>query len=558
MRYIYIPGLICFLWGALLPCSALSAQEQSLHDIIDDSLRQAQGDLADRSASVIDDYGFARRVYLDLTGRIPSPTQLASFVESEQANKREVLVDQLLNTPEYARHLQYVFDVMFMERLPKKHVAPEDFQGYLRTAFSSNKPYDALASEILGADGSKPELRPASRFLLDREIKREESVRAIGRIFLGRDLQCAQCHNHPNVDDYLQQHYFGVAAFLQRSYLFTDPKSKVVSIGDKVEGDVKFTSVFTGEESQTQPRILELAEIVDPEPAEEPYEVKPDTNNRGIPKYTRRLQLAPAMVDAGNTAFRQNIVNRIWAMLMGQGFVEPLDMFHLGNPPSHPELLELLADDFMQQRYDLKYLIKELVMTQAYQRESEFVDVADAEERPLYLNSSAKPLSPEQFAWSLMQAVGVVEQSRSVAISAVTKENESLDLSSPEAARLIEEKVHAALKPSVDKVVGVFAASNAASRFDASANHALYLLNGPEVSSWLATGKQYLLDDLLKSDHNAEVVNSAYLAIYSRLPSEVETGIATAFIEQSEEGREEVIRELVRTLLCSAEFRFNK
>ena len=155
-------------------------------------------------------------------------------------------------------------------------------------------------------------------------------------------------------------------------------------------------------------------------------------------------------------------------MLMGQGFVEPLDMFHLGNPPSHPELLELLADDFMQQRYDLKYLIKELVMTQAYQRESEFVDVADAEKRPLYLNSSAKPLSPEQFAWSLMQAVGVVEQSRSVAISAVTKENESLDLSSPEAARLIEEKVHAALKPSVDKVVGVFAASNAASRFDAS------------------------------------------------------------------------------------------
>ena len=81
-------------------------------------------------------------------------------------------------------------------------------------------------AEILGADGSKPELRPASRFLLDREIKREESVRAIGRIFLGRDLQCAQCHNHPNVDDYLQQHYFGVAAFLQQSYLFTDQKSR--------------------------------------------------------------------------------------------------------------------------------------------------------------------------------------------------------------------------------------------------------------------------------------------------------------------------------------------
>ena len=155
-----------------------------------------------------------------------------------------------------------------MERLPKKHVPPEEFQTYLRKSFAENKPYNRLATEILTADGSVPELRAASRFLLDREIKREETVRAIGRVFLGRDLQCAQCHNHPNVDGYLQQHYYGVAAFLQRSYLFTDPSSKVVSIGDKIEGDVTFTSVFTGEDGKTQPRLLGLPEIQDPQQEE--------------------------------------------------------------------------------------------------------------------------------------------------------------------------------------------------------------------------------------------------------------------------------------------------
>ena len=548
---------IILLIVAILSSAVASAQTQSLRHIIDDSLRSTQGELSVNSAPLVDDYGFVRRVYLDLTGRVPSTAQLIEFVNDQHADKRELLVDKLLASPEYARTMQYAFDVMFMERLPKKHISPEAFQKYLKAAFATNKPYDALVKEMLSADGANPEQRPASRFLLDREIKREETVRAIGRVFLGRDLQCAQCHDHPNVDDYLQQHYFGVAAFLQRSYLFTDPKSKVVSIGDKVEGDVKFTSVFTGEESQTQPRILDLSEIKDPDAEEEPYEVKPDSKNRGVPKYTRRLQLAPAMISSENSAFRQNIVNRIWAMYMGQGFVEPLDMFHEENAPTHPELLTSIADDFMAHKYDVKYLVKELVLTKTYQLESEVVQVGDAG-RVLYLNASIKPLSPEQFAWSLMQAVGVVDQTRRTALEAAKKEDADFDESSLSGQTLLEEKIHTALKPKVNLIVKVFAASNAASRFDASANHALYLLNGPEVAEWLSVGKELLLDSLLKTDNDKEMIEQSYLACYSRLPSAEELKLASEFISQDGASREEVLRELVRTLLCSAEFRFNK
>ena len=543
---------------SLLLVGVNQVQAQPLRDIIDTFVVAAQGESSSSQSDLLDDYGFARRVHLDLTGRIPTVSEILEFVGDRDQQKREALVERLLASPAYARNMQYAFDVMFMERLPKKHVPPEEFQAYLRKSFAENKPYNQLAAEILTADGSVPELRAASRFLLDREIKREETVRAIGRVFLGRDLQCAQCHNHPNVDDYLQQHYYGVAAFLQRSYLFTDPSSKVVSIGDKIEGDVTFTSVFTGEDGKTQPRILELPEIKDPQQEEQPYEVKPDAKNRGVPKYSRRLQLAPAMTSADNLAFRQNITNRIWAMLLGQGFVEPLDMFHAGNVASHPELLTAMADEFMAHGYDIKYLIKEIVMTQTYQRQSELKSQELADEKPRYLSGTLKPLSPEQFAWSFLQAVGMVGKTERSVIAGLKKENAGFREVTAESAVLIEEKVSEALNSQVDSIVKVFAGSNAASRFDASANHALYLLNGPEVAKWLASGQDMLLDQLLKTDDKKALVDNAFLTIYSRLPHDSESKLAVEFISVAEQGREEAVRELVRTLLCSAEFRFNK
>ena len=163
-------------------------------------------------------------------------------------------------------------------------------------------------------------------------------------MFLGVDLECAQCHDHPCIDDYLQRHYYGLSAFLKRSYLFTDPKTKQKVLGEKAEGDVKFTSVFTSEEGQTDPRVLNLPGIPDPEPAKELYIAKPSSQVRGVPTYSRRLQLAKAMVAADNADFRRNIVNRLWALMIGRGLVEPLDIRHSDNPPSHPEVLELLAD----------------------------------------------------------------------------------------------------------------------------------------------------------------------------------------------------------------------
>ena len=343
----------------VMVCStASSVAETPLHKWIDMTVGVGSVGFENVAADDAGDAAFARRLYLDLTGTIPGAEQARQFLSDRSSDKRAKLIDRLVTSPQYARRMQYAFDTMLMERRPGKHIKSDEWQNYLRQSFAQNKPWDQLVTEMLTADGADEKTRPAARFLLDREMKTDAMTRDLGRIFLGRDLQCAQCHDHPNIEDYLQRHYHGLSAFLNRSYLFTDPKSKQASIGEKAEGAVKFTSVFTSESDETAPRLLDLPPIEDPPATKEPYTIKPDKKVRSVPAYSRRLQLAAAMTDSANVAFRRNIANRLWAMMMGRGIVEPLDMWHAANPPSHPALLDLLADALADHNYDLRYLLQ--------------------------------------------------------------------------------------------------------------------------------------------------------------------------------------------------------
>ena len=144
--------------------------------------------------------------------------------------------------------------------------------------------------------------------------------------------------------------------------------------------------------------------------AGDPYQSQPEKNQRGVPIYSRRLKLADEMLDFSNAAFRQNIANRMWALMMGRGFVEPVDMWHAANPPSHPALLKLLADSLHEHGYDLRFLLRELALTKTYQRSSQSRRGAEAVNEDRFAVALLKPLSPEQFAWSMMQATGLTPQ----------------------------------------------------------------------------------------------------------------------------------------------------
>lgn len=531
--------------------------EAPLHIRIDAAVGVGEMEYDSLAADDVDDATFVRRIYLDLAGTIPNAEQVREFLVAESSTKRTELIDQLLASPHHARRMQYLFDTMLMERRPDKHIGADEWHDYLRKSFKENKPWNQLVNEMLISDGTDEETRPAAKFLLDRELKIDAMTRDLGRIFLGRDLQCAQCHDHPNIDDYLQSHYHGLSAFLNRSYLFTDPKSKKVSIGEKADGTVKFTSVFTDESAETFPRMLALPPIEDPPKAEEPYKVKPEKNVRSVPVYSRRLQLAAAMTDPVNVAFRRNIANRLWAMMMGRGIVEPVDMSHGGNLPSNPELLDLLANELVEHDYDMRFLLRELALTRTYQRSSQHREGGEQPSDDLFAVALLKPLSPEQLAWSMMHATGVSDQ---ILEELEAKHVESDAENGP--AQILdpfwrEEALHDAIKADVETFVSLFGSAGIqVSNFDASANQALFLRNGAVLQGWLEpSGRK--LTARLKILEASPLVDEFYFSVFSRPPTAEEVQQVTQYIQENKDDRDSAIGQLVWAALSSAEFRFN-
>ena len=262
------------------------------------------------------------------------------------------------------------FDVMLLERRNTEGIKQEDWERYLFDSFLANKPYDQLAREYSTADGGDPKTRPAVKFYLERTGDPNLLTRDVGRIFFARDLQCCQCHDHPLIEHYHQADYYGLFAFLQRGYLTLDPanpanKNKPVYFAEKAEGaaPATFQSVFDPKKAKhgTRPKLPGETEI------DEPYyavgtEYKPATADAAypLPKYSRRVRLADEILEKGNPAFRRNIVNRLWAHMLGQGLFEPVDLDHPDNPPACPALLNLLADEFRSMGYDVKVFLREI------------------------------------------------------------------------------------------------------------------------------------------------------------------------------------------------------
>lgn len=321
------------------------------------------------------DADLLRRAYLDLTGMIPTADEARAFFADSATDKRARLVDGLLATPQHARHLATFFDLTLMERRPQKHVDVGAWQQFLFQACLTNKPWHHLAREILAADGADEATRVAARFNLDREADPNLLTRDTGRIFFGMNLACAQCHDHPNVPDYLQRDYHGLFAFFNRTYLFTRDRDKKAFVAEKAEGDVTFASVFTKESGATRPRLPGGAQLTEPSfPRFTEYAVPPDAkdkNLRPVPKFNRRAELAKAATESNNRAFNRNIANRLWALLMGRPLVAPVDELHSQNPAAYPALLDLLATDFAAGGYDTRAFLRELALTRAYGRSFE-------------------------------------------------------------------------------------------------------------------------------------------------------------------------------------------
>jgi hypothetical protein len=196
-------------------------------------------------------------------------------------------------------------------------------------------------------------------------------TRDVGRLFLGKNFQCCECHDHLTIDEYKQQHFQGLHAFVKNTYLVNAAKLQVAE--RPTTGKLAFASVFTKVPMATGPALPGLIMLDIPAlPKGMEFATPPDrkTNEPGVPKFSTLAALADKLPTAENKPFARNAVNRLWFAMMGRGLVHPLDLHHANNPASHPELLDLLADEFVSHKFDVKWLLRELALTATYQRSS--------------------------------------------------------------------------------------------------------------------------------------------------------------------------------------------
>ncbi|QDT90429.1 DUF1549 domain-containing protein [Gimesia algae] len=526
-----------------------------LHVLIDKFVQSRHTDYARLASPVCDDAEFLRRIYLDMTGRIPTISQTRDFLSDQRSDKRSVLIDQLLNSPESARFISQRLDVMLMQRMKKKYIDVSTWEEYLRKSVAENKPLDQLVREILSADGSDKEHQAEARFYLARSGEVNELTRDISRIFLGADLTCAQCHDHPEVADWKQDHYYGISAFLIRSFVFTDKKKKQTVFAEKAEGEVKFESVFEVRDKTSKGPETTLPAVFDGKKISEPafkkgeeYKIKPAKDVRPIPKYSRRAQLGDA-ITRENRRFARTMANRLWAMLLGRGIVHPLDEDNSDNPPSHPELLEALTAQLMSHDYDLRWYLREIALSETYQRSSAndlfqdktAKDLSDAH----FTHALLKPLNPEQYAWAVMEATGLAEVHR----NSLKK-------------KLSEATLRKNLLGYERQFVSLFGGvpGEPVKDFEATADQILYLSNDQRIQVILPARPGNLADRLMKipADQADQLAEEMYLSVLTRHPLQAETEEVTALLAGKKgQDRAVIVTDLIWALLMSSEFRFN-
>jgi hypothetical protein len=536
-----------FAAALLLALPGFARAADPLHARIDKHIADGSGDLKKHVAPPATDDEFFRRVYLDLTGTTPTVAELNAFLADEEKDKREKLIDKLLASPGYMRRMAWHFDVMLMERRPDAKVPRAAWEEYLRSVFAENKPYDAFVRELLSADGEDAKTRPAAKFFLDRDFEPHVVTKDIGRVFLGRNMQCAQCHDHPTIDDYKQADYYGIQAYLNRSFMFPNIQAPTAVLAEKAEGDVNFTSVF----DKSKKLNTALPRMPGGKPVDEPkaekgqaYKVVAAPNVRPVPTFSRRALLAGAVTSEDNKAFARNIVNRVWAMMMGRGLVHPVDLDHGNNPPSHPELLDELAVAFVTHKYDLKWLVREIALSDAYQRSSETPAGLDDPPADRYLVAIVKPLTPEQFAYAAMQATGHTDAER-----------DALKKLGPKAT---EEMLDARLAPRLGPFRSMLGRGGdvTADSFTSTLDQTLFLKYGSAVRGLLTPRAGNLTDRLNKITNPDAVADELFAAVLSRRPTADERKDVADMLKKTTD-RGKTINELVWAVIAGAEFRFN-
>jgi hypothetical protein len=515
------------LLGVLLAAAPLSAAKidryrgaDELAARIDRLLKDAWQKADVTPARPADDAEWLRRVYLDLAGRIPSVTEARTFLADRRSNKRPLLVESLLSQPRYPTWFASVWRALLVPETSTNiqlRIQGPAFERWLRNWLASDHGYDTMVRELITASSQPGPARiiagsPVGVFYVAKENKPEELAATTSRLFLGINLGCAQCHNHPFAA-WKKEQFWSFAAF------FSDlqPRGRIDVRGRQPRRPGLAELEIPGTGKMVQAKYLDGK--------------KPDFE-QGTPV---RQVLADWMTATDNPYFAKAAVNRLWAHFFGTGLAEPLDeMVGTESVPSQPAVLDELARGFAEQKYDLRWLIRVITATKAYQLTSARSHASQDDPRH-FSRMVVRGLSGEQLFDSLAQATGFREENP--------------------AARRNPFGIGGAR----DEFLNKFAASSdRTTEAQTSILQALTLMNGRLMTAATSVRRSETLQAVVDApfmDVPAKI-ETLYLATLSRKPTAKEAARLTRYIEQSDRPGE-ALADVFWALLNSAEFVLN-
>jgi len=483
-------------------------------------------------AAECSDQELARRLYLDLAGRIPTPQEVAAFTANESPDNLGSVVDQLLASEDYVHHFADTFDTLLMGRTElnkynerRKH----QWRAWLERVFRENRPWNTVVADILAARPDSQDDRGLVWFLYERNNDHQKIAEAIAPAFFGIRIECAQCHDHMIATEIEQAHYWGLVAFFNRGTNQNTPNGPRVA-----ESAIGGFSEFANLEGSSTPNLLTFFQgpvVEETRPAtdekqedrDELYRPASIEHEPRVPEFSRREQFVQQVVN-DHPLIPRAFVNRLWAMLLGRGIVHPFDEMDSVHDPSHPELLDTLTADFQTSGFDIRRLVRAIVLSNPYRLSSKRPDGMD---------------DPSMFAWYLERPLTAEQLSRSIAVALM-----GIDSTDDET-----------LLPKMRQALPDVMAEESVTRI----KDALFLSNNPVLNEFIANCTQptHLIPRLQQQTSESDLTTLLFQTIFARTATHDEHIAVIEYLGANEAQHLDRLQQVVWAMLTSAEFRFN-
>jgi hypothetical protein len=482
-------------------------EQRPVHNYIDELVDAKLKKVKIQPSPLASDEEFLRRVYLDLTGLPPSSDEVRSFLSDSRESrvKREAVIDRLVGSEAFVEHWTNKWaDLLQVNRKFLGDAGAAAFRKWIRDQVAANKPYDKFAYEILTATGSNLDNPPAAYFkiLRDPDAVMENTT----QLFLAIRFNCNKCHDHP-FEKWTQDQYYDLAAYFARVRLTEDPKFQGQRLGSTAVEAPKPLVEIVSDANSGEIRHARTNEPVRPK---FPYPVSISS----APNDTLRVQLAKWITSPDNPYFARSYVNRVWGYLLGVGLIEPLDDIRAGNPPTNPELLDRLTEDFVRSGFDVQKLIKTICKSRTYQL-SLATNPWNKDDEINYSHALARRLPAEVLFDAIHKATGSVSRLPGLPSGA-------------RAAQLVDSNVE--LPGGFLELLGKPARESPCEcerTGGLNLGPILAMVNGPIVGDAIKDPANRLNQFVLKEKDDGKVVDEIYLSVLNRLPSpqERERGI---------------------------------